>query len=451
MNRRDFVLASAAATAVTAATASVSQALDYDAEKPRRVGLIGCGWYGKTDLFRLVQVAPVEIVSLCDVDSKQLAHAADLAAIRQKSHKRPRLYHDYRDMLKQRDLDIVLVGTPDHWHPLVMIAAVESGADVYCQKPISRDVVEGAAMLEAARKNNRVVQVGLQRRSTPHLVEAYNTIVREGKLGKIGLVEMYCYYHMRATDNPPDTAPPPNLDYEMWTGPAPMRPYNKLVHPRRWRSFMEYCNGIIGDMCVHFFDTARWMLGLGWPKSVSSVGGIFVEKQSKANTSDTQTVTFKYPDFDLVWQHRTWGESPRREDAWGMTIYGDRGTLKMSTFDYDFLPLGGGKPIHRDVVLEHQYTEDFDGSEPDLELHAAPANRAHQRNFLHAIDTRGRPVSDIEQGYISTASCILANMSMQLGRSLVFDPVKREIPGDDEANKLLRRKYRAPWVHPEPT
>ena len=136
-----------------------------------------------------------------------------------------------------------------------------------------------------------------------------------------------------------------------------------------------------------------------------------------------------------------------------MTIYGDRGTLKMSTFDYDFLPLGGGKPIHRDVVYElDKYPEDNDGSEPDLEKHAAPANRAHQRNFLHAIDTRrGRPISDIEQGYISTASCILSNMSMQLGRSLAFDPAKREIPGDDEANKLLRRKYREPWVHPEPT
>ncbi len=166
-------------------------------------------------------------------------------------------------MLKEKDLDIVLVATPDHWHALPMIAAVEAGADVWVQKPISVDVVEGQAMVAAARKHKRVVQVGTQRRSTPHLIEARDRIIKEGKLGKIGLVEIYCYYHMRASSNPPDTTPPANLDYEMWTGPAPMRPYNKLVHPRSWRAFMEYGNGIIGDMCIHMLDMVRWMLEPG--------------------------------------------------------------------------------------------------------------------------------------------------------------------------------------------
>src|SRR5437762_7939471 len=164
-----------------------------------------------------------------------------------------------------------------------MIDAVKAGADVYCQKPISVDVIEGQAMVAAARKYNRVVQVGLQRRSTPHLVDAREKVVQAGKLGKVGLVEIYCYYHMRAMTNPPDTAPPANLDYEMWTGPAPMLPYNKLVHPRSWRAFMEYGNGIVGDMCIHMYDAARWVLGLGWPRSVSSAGGIYVDKASRAN------------------------------------------------------------------------------------------------------------------------------------------------------------------------
>ena len=177
------------------------------ATKSGEVGLIGCGWYGKGDLFRLIQVAPVEVVSLCDVDRNMLADAADIVATRQKSKKRPRTYSDYREMLREKDLDIVLIGTPDHWHALTMIEAVKSGPDVYVQKPISVDVLEGQAMLAAARKYNRVVQVGTQRRSTPHLVEARDQIVKEGKLGKIGLVEIYCYYHMRATENPPDTAP----------------------------------------------------------------------------------------------------------------------------------------------------------------------------------------------------------------------------------------------------
>jgi predicted dehydrogenase len=331
-----------------------------------------------------------------------------------------------------------------------MIEACKSGLDVYVQKPISVDIQEGKAMLAAARKYGRVVQVGTQRRSTPHLVEARDNIIREGKLGKIALVEIYCYYHMRATGNPPDTAPPPNLDYEMWTGPAPMRPYNKLVHPRGWRAFMEYGNGIVGDMAIHMFDMTRWMLNLGWPKSVDSSGGILVDKASKANISDTQTATFDYGDLQVVWQHRTWGDPPDPKYAWGATFYGDKGTLKASVYSYDFIPEGGkGQAIHKDVTYEfEQYPEDR--TEKDLERHVAPAIRYHMKDFLAAIDKRGRPVADIEQGYISTTSCILANLSMKLRRSLTWDPVKQQVVNDDEANRLLARPYRSPWVHPDP-
>ena len=231
-------------------------------------------------------------------------------------------------MLKEKDLDIVLIATPDHWHALPMIAAVEAGADVYVQKPISVDVNEGKAMLAAARKHQRVVQVGTQRRSTPHLIEARDRIIREGKLGKIGLVEIYCYYHMRNPSNPPDTNPPDYLDWNMWTGPAPLRPYNSIVHPRGWRAFMEYGNGIMGDMCIHMFDMVRWMLELGWPKRISSTGGILVDKGAKANIADTQTATFDFGDLDVVWQHRTWGEPADPKYPWGATFYGDKGTLE---------------------------------------------------------------------------------------------------------------------------
>jgi len=447
MNRRQFLTASAASLAFSAAR---GYAVPYADQKPRRVGLIGSGWYGKSDILRLVQVAPVEIVSLCDVDKQMLAEAADLVASRQRSKKKPRLYHDYRDMLKEKDLDIVEVATPDHWHALAMIAALESGADVYVQKPISVDIVEGQAMLAAARKHQRVVQVGTQRRSTPHLVEAIDRVIKPGLLGKVGLVEIYCYYHMRATENPPDTDPPPNLDYEMWTGPAPMRPYNKLVHPRGWRAFMEYGNGIVGDMCIHMFDMTRWMLDLGWPKRVASTGGILIDKASKANITDTQTATFDYDDLKIVWQHRSWGDPPDPKYAWAATFYGDKGTLKASVYGYDFIPEGGkGKPIHRDVTYEFEkYPEDK--TEKDLERHVAPAIRHHMMDFLAAIDKRSKPVADIEQGYISTTSCILANLALQTGRTLTWDAEKQRIAGDDEANQLLRRPYRAPWVHPEP-
>ena len=444
MNRRHF-LQTSAGLALSAATGS---AAPYDDQKIRRVGLIGTGWYGKADLLRLIQVSPVEVVSLCDVDKTMLSEAAALVASRQRSGKTPRTFSDYREMLKQKDLDICLIAPPDHWHALQMIEAVKSGVDVYVQKPISVDIVEGQAMLAAARKHNRVVQVGTQRRSTPHLIEARDRIIKEGKLGTVGLVEIYCYYHMRATENPPDTAPPANFDYEFWTGPAPMRPYNKLVHPRTWRAFMEYGNGIVGDMCVHMLDMTRWMLDLGWPKSVASSGGILVDKKSKANISDTQTATFDFGDLKVVWEHRSWGDAPDAKYPWAATFYGDKGTLKAGVMGYDFTPADqSGKAVHKDVAYEfEQYPEDR--TEKDLERHVAPAIRGHMKDLLASIDKRGRPVADIEQGHISTASCILANMSMKLGRSLTWDPIKQRIANDEEANRLMRRPYRAPWVHP---
>jgi predicted dehydrogenase len=305
-------------------------------------------------------------------------------------------------------------------------------------------------MVAAARKHKRVVQVGTQRRSTPHLINARERIVKEGKLGKIGLVEVYCYYHMRANGNPPESKPPEHLDYEMWTGPAPMRPYDNLPHKRWWRTFMEYGNGIMGDMCIHMLDMVRWQLDLGWPTRISSSGGILVQKEGKSNTADTQSATFEFPDFPVVWQHRTWGNPADPEYPWGATIHGDKGTLKLSVHRWDFIPTGKKEASESGKALfdpEEKYPEDK--TEEDMELHVATANRAHQRDFLKAIAGRGKPIADIEQGHISTASCILANISMKLGRSLKWDSQKQLVVGDDEANKLLRRPYRKPWVHPE--
>jgi predicted dehydrogenase len=221
-----------------------------------------------------------------------------------------------------------------------------------------------------------------------------------------------------------------------------------MVHPRTWRSFMEYGNGIIGDMAIHMFDMVRWMLGLGWPKRVSSNGGILINKESKANISDTQTATFDYGDLEVIWQHRTWGQPPDPKYTWAATLYGDKGMLKVGVMSYDFIP-AQGESIHRDVLYElEQYPEDK--TEERLEKHVAPAIRRHWLNFLQAVDTRSKPVADIEQGYISSASCILANLAMKAGRTLVWDSQKQRIAGDEDANALLRRPYRKPWVHPDP-
>lgn len=445
INRRRFLKGATATLALSAIGAS---ALDFIyPDKPLRVALIGTGWYGKSDLFRLIQVAPVKVIALCDVDKNMLQAAADMVRQRQASRETPRLYTDYRKLLSENELDIVLIGTPDHWHALQTIAALEAGANVYVQKPISVDVIEGEAMVAAARKYGKVVQVGTQRKSTPHLIDAKKNIVDAGLLGKVSHVEMCCYYHMRNNGNPPVQTVPDYFDYEMWTGPAPLRPYDGLPHVRWWRTFMEYGNGIMGDMCIHMFDTVRWMLQLGWPKRISSTGGIYVQKEGKSNIADTQSAIFEYEGLNCVWQHRTWGTPADPKYPWAFKLYGEKGTLAASTMSYDFIPADNGTPIHKDVVYEKEkYPEDL--TEPAIELNAAPATRLHMLNFLGAIKNGGRPVADIEEGHISTASCILANISMQLGRPVVYNPQQRIITGDPAATALLQRSYRTPWQHP---
>ncbi len=376
MDRRKFMQGSIAAMAVSAANRYAVEAADLP---PKRVGLIGCGWYGKSDIFRLVQIAPVEIVSLCDVDRKMMADCADMAAARQASKRKPRMFTDYREMLREKDLDLVEIATPDHWHALPMIEAVKAGADLYLQKPISVDVVEGQAMLAAARKYKRVVQVGTQRRSTPHLIEA-RTVVTEGKLGTIGHVEIYSYGGGRATAAHP--APVPDtLDWNFWIGPAPMMPYSPDIQ-HNWRQFMEFGNGTIGDMGIHMLDMVRWFMGLGWPKRISSFGGLRVLTGGKSNIADTQTAMFEYDNLDIVWQHRRFGPSVDANYPWGATLYGEKGTLKAGVMGYDFIPADrGGQAIHKDVTFElDQYPEDR--TEARLEQHVAPAIRGHMKDLL---------------------------------------------------------------------
>ncbi len=447
INRRGFLKSASASFALVALGLRGLDAIYPD--KTYRVALIGTGWYGKSDLFRLIQVAPVEVVALCDVDRNMLNEAGKMVSQRQKSGKVPRLYKDYRKMLAENELDIVLIGTPDHWHALTAIEAMKHGAHVYVQKPISVDVLEGEAMVAAARKYKRVVQVGTQRRSTPHLLDAKKNIVDAGLLGKVAYAEMCCYFHMRNNANPPVQAVPEYFDYDLWTGPAPMRPFDGMPHMRWWRAFMEYGNGIMGDMCIHMFDSVRWMLNLGWPKRISSTGGIYVQKEGKSNIADTQSALFEYDGINCVWEHRTWGTPADPDYPWSFILYGEKGTLKASTMKYDFIPQDKGEKIHMDVVFEKEkYPEDL--TEPAIELNAAPATRLHMLNLLDAITNNTKPVAEIGEGHISTASCIIANLSMKLGRPLVYDPSLRQFKNDPGANKLLQRKYRSPWIHPQP-
>ena len=414
-----------------------------------RVALIGAGWYGKTDLFHLMQVAPVDVVGLCDVDREMAREAAELVSRRQPSGKQPPTYTDYRRLLADQRPEIVLIATPDHWHCLPAVDACKAGADVYVQKPISYDVVEGQAMVAAARKYGRTVQVGFQRRSTPHLLEARERFIDSGRLGKIAYVDIHSYYG-GPRDFPPTAAPPQHLDWDMYVGPAAWRDYSPGIHPLSWRACREFSNGQTGDLCVHLLDVVRYFLGLGWPRHIAASGGILMRApDSNVNVHDTQTALFDYGGVQLVWNQRNWGENPDPDYPWGATLYGDRGTLKISVWSYDFIPRGGGERVHAKALEEREkYPEDVQHKR--TELFAAPATRQHMRDFLAARREGRRPVADIEEGHISSACCILANLSMELGRGLRWDAQAGRVIGDEEANRLLARTYRGDWVHPTP-
>jgi predicted dehydrogenase len=440
MDRRTFLQSSAAVGLSAAAGLTLAGVAPDPPRKALRAGLIGCGWYGRVGLRHLMQHGGVEVVSVCDVDQKFLAETADEVMEEQGGDERPATFTDFRDMLRPRDLDVVLVGSPDHWHPLHAIAAMHAGADVWVEKPVGHTFLEGRAMLDTARKLQRIVQVDTQRRSTPHFVQARD-FIHEGRLGHIGVVKAYCYMNMLRDDNPPDTEPPTGFDYDLWTGPAPLRPYNKLVHPRTWRWFREYGNGILGDMGIHMLDVMRWVMGVRYPRRVSSTGGTFVLKGGKANVTDTQTVTYDYGDFTAVWEHRMFVREDDPRFGWGVLFVGETGTVRVTPEGWRFEPTGGrGKPVSVAAVKE----PDPDGQQdPNVRV----GSRAHMANFLECVKSRRPPVADIEEGHVSTALCTLGTVAQTLGRTITWDAETERAVGDEEANALLKREYRKPWIY----
>jgi predicted dehydrogenase len=446
INRRDVVQGAAAAAAVTGlATSAQAQP-----GRPYRVGVIGAGWFGKLDVNSLMAVAPVEVLALCDVDSDMLEQARELTFTRTdtvtRQRRRPAIYSDYRRMLSRHNFDIVIVATPDHWHALPAIAAVRAGAHVYVEKPISVDIVEGQAMVAAARRHNRVVISGTQRRVSPAMLEAKRRVIDSGLIGKIGHVDTYCYYHQRRAEVSPPSEPPANLDWDAYCGPAPLIPYRAEIHPNDWRSFKEFGNGYLGDVGVHMIDTVRWLAGLGWPKRVSSLGGITIDTQSAASVPDTQTASFEYENLIMTWTNRHWGNRAPG-DEWGASLYGERGVLRITSNAYEFTPYPEGESFGAELQPEFdRFPQDREYR--DWEWPLAKLTRHNMIDFVNAIEGGSPAAADVEEGHISTAHCVLANLSLELGRPLAWDGAAQRVINDEDANARLARAYRAPWEHP---
>jgi len=444
MNRRDFLAATAASTLVLGAPAI----LGAQRNKKYRTAIIGAGWWGMNILNEAIAAGESEVIAMCDVDSNQLDPAA--ASVEKKTGSTPKKYKDYRELLEKEKPEICIVATPDHWHPLAMIAAVKAGAHVYVEKPICHTVKEGRAMVKAARDANRVVQVGTHRRVSPHNVSG-REFIRSGKVGKIGMVRAFVLYGGGPEKPRPNTEPPKGMDWAMWCGPAPLRPYNGdpqnpwggAIHPRGWRNYLDYANGTLGDWGIHWIDQIRWIMDLKYPKSVFSIGGrpikgkpVLTETEQTSDAPDHQLATFKFDDLDVTWEHRQFaGNNAEKGESVGCYFCGTNGTFHMGwQKGWTFYPVNGRDPVVHEEAQLHQ---------PDdqniKELWA---------NFLQCIKTGERPVSDIEEGYLSSAAALLGMLSMKLGRSVTWDGEKDEIIGDPEAGRMLERPYRSPWKYP---
>jgi len=436
IDRRDFLKGSVASGLAFAAPTI----LQAGVAGKYRTALIGSGWWGMNIARTALQSGECSIVAMCDVDSNQLDPAAK--EIEKLSGDKPKKYKDFRELLEREKPQIAIVATPDHWHPLITIAAVKAGAHVYVEKPICHTIKEGRAMVNAARAAGRVVQAGTHRRISPHNVSGMK-FLREGKAGKIGMVRAFVHGGGSPESPRPNQEPPEGLDWDMWCGPGPLRPFNTKIHPRGFRQFLDYANGTLGDWGIHWMDQILWWAEEEPPKRVFSTGGRPIAgppvndvRGQTTDAPDHQVASFEFENFTAVWEHRRFaGNNAEKGENVGCYFYGTKGTFHMAWRQgWTFYPSGRGqKEIHEEPQLNQPDGQNI------LELWV---------DFLKAIKTGSRPVCDIELVHRSTCMSLLGMLSLKIGRSVEWDGDRERIVGDPDANKLLGRTYREPWVYP---
>jgi len=432
ITRRKFISNTAAAGAVLAAAPYIKG----QSVTRYTVALIGCGWWGNNILREAMAAGNSDVVALCDVDEKLLNDTH--AAVQKSTNANPRRFRDYRELFTKIRPQIVIVATPDHWHPLITIEAVKHGAHVYVEKPIGHTILEGRAMVNAARAANRVVQVGTHRRVSPHNLSAHQ-FLKQGKLGKVGMVRAFVHYPGGAGQYVPNSEPPKTLDWNMWCGPAPLNPFNSRIHPRGWRNHLDYANGTLGDWGIHWMDQILMWTEEKYPKRVFSTGGRHV-KRDNTDAPDTQVASFEFESFTAVWEHRQYAgnraEKTHENQPVGCYFYGTEGTLHIGWLDgWTFYP------SNRNAQIIHQ----------DAQLHEPDQQNIKElwADFIKSIQTGQKPVSDIETGHLSTNMALLGMLSMKLGRSVHWDGAKERIIDDPFANTLLKREYRRPFEYPK--
>lgn len=437
LNRRRFLRNAAIAGTFLSAAPFIRAA---DPAKKYRTALIGCGWWGKNILKEAIASGRVKVVGLCDVHESVREVAAE--QVTDLNGDKPKTYNDFRELLEKEKPEIVLIATPDHWHALQTIAAVKAGAHVFVEKPTGHTVNESRGMLRAAREGGRIVQVGLHRRIGPHHVSGMK-FLKSGAVGDVGMVRIFAHGGGGKERPQANSEAPEGMDWDLWCGPAPKRPFNQKLHPGGWRNFLDYGNGQLGDWGVHWLDQVLWWTEEKYPKRVFSTGGrpiagaaVSNDKEQTSDAPDHQIAVYDFESFSCVWEHRRFADNRAEKHKIGAYYYGTKGTLHVGWRDgWTFYPADGkAQIVHEDSQLQ----------EPDghnLKILWA--------DFMASIETGKKAVAGIEIAHRSSVLPLLGMVSWRTGRSIEWDGAKEQIVGDPEATKLLSRPYRGSWVYPE--
>lgn len=431
-------------TAKGAVAAGISSAFSINvlgANERIRLGFMGLGGRGNYLAEHFAAKDSVDIVTLADPDTRLLEGRA--AGIEKINGKRPQVTGDFREMLDDKNIDAIVNATPDHWHALGTILACQAGKDVYVEKPTSHSIWESRKMVEAARKYDRVVQVGAQTRSGPYAQEAIQYI-REGNIGDIHYARVWNCKQRSDIGKKPNTPAPDGVDYDMWLGPAKMREFNENHFHYAWHWFWEYSGGDIINDGVHQIDFLRWCLDRDYPKSVYSTGGIYFFDDDQ-ETPDTHIVCWDYDGLSVVFEQTLWAPYMIKT-PWDDR---DKDILPYWPFNGTRIELSGTK--QRMHLSRHGGGwEAFDENGKSIKVcHGRHPHEPHFDNFLECMRTRKRPNSDIEELHKSTLLCHYGNIAYRTGRKLQIDPTTEAFVDDDEANSYVKRDYRAPWAVPE--
>jgi predicted dehydrogenase len=434
MNRRKFLIRTAAASTILSTSPYIlGQTGKY------RAALIGCGWWGKNILREAIASQQCQIIGLCDADENAMEIGAD--QVNDLNGDKPKSYRHHQELLEKEKPDIVIIATPDHWHALQTIDALNAGAHVFVEKPTGHTVNESRAMLKAAHQSGRIVEVGLHRRVGPHHVSAMK-FLKSGAVGDVGMVRLFAHSGGGKENPSPNSEPPESMDWNLWCGPAPLRPFNRKLHPGGWRGFLDYANGTLGDWGVHWLDQVLWWTEEKYPRRIFCSGGrsisgppILNEKEQTTDAPDHLAAIYEFENFTCTWEHRHFGENNTEKHSIGAYFYGTKGILHIGWRDgWTFYPVRDrDKILHGEAQLQ----------EPDghnLKLLWA--------DFLEAIQKKHPASARIELAHRASVLPLLGVVSWRLGRSIAWDGAKEAIISDEKASALLSRNYRSPWKYP---